>query len=110
MLNEAPLQTGCIRPNQPEGSKGQLRKGFEPLWKEASTLAADGTYPLRLDEPLWRLRRQGCMKIQSWPCAYRERCPVVAYCQPNRIRLSVAGDPNQNQSEWRIHLDPLSQP
>ena len=78
---------------------------FEPLWKKASVLATDGTYPLRLDEPLWRLRRQGCRKIPTWPCAYRERCSVVAYCQPDRMRLSVAGDPNQQHSEWNSTID-----
>ncbi len=103
---QATLQTGCIRASQLEGSMGQLRKAVQQVWKEASALAADGTYPLGLDEPLWLLSRQGCRKTPTWPCAYREHCPVVAYCQPNRIRLSVAGDPNQQQSEWSIHLDP----
>ena len=102
---QATLQTGCIRPSQLEGSMGQLRKAVQQVWKEASALAADGTYPLRLDEPLWLLSRQGCRKTPTWPCAYRERCPVVEYCQPNRIRLSVAGDPNQQLSEWNITLD-----
>jgi hypothetical protein len=84
---------------------GHLRGPFEPLWKEAATLAAEGTYPPRLDEPVWRLRPQGCGQPQTWPCASREQCPVVAYCQPDRVRLSVAGDPHQPQSEWNIAVD-----
>ncbi len=107
---QATIQTGCVRPSQPEGSMDQLRKAVQHVWKEALVLADDGTYPLRLDEPLWLLSRQGCRKTKRWPCEYRTSCPVVAYCQPSYLKLSVAGDPNQQQSEWKIGSDPSHLP
>lgn len=103
---QATLQTGCVRLDQRKGAMGARGRRFETLWKDALSSALDGTSPLRLDEPLWRLRRQGCRKTAIWPCAYRDRCPVVAYCQPGRIRLTVAGSVNLDQSEWKVDVHP----
>lgn len=57
---QATLQTGCIRPGQRAGNMCELRKAVQQVWKEALGSAADESYPLRLDEPLWLLIRQGC--------------------------------------------------
>lgn len=98
---QATVQTGCIRTASTFGRLHDLRDAAQRVWATALR-DADDTYPLRLDEPLWLLSRNGCRRTTAWPCQFRRVCPVVEYCQPNHLLISVAGNPAQDESKWTI--------
>ncbi len=97
---QATLQAGCVRARVQSGRMGGLRQAIQEVWKRA--LAGSGAYPLQMDQPLWLLSRRGCRQADGWPCSARRRCPVGDLCVPERVWLTVAGNANQEGSEWFV--------
>lgn len=99
---QATLQIGCVRPISKSGQMADLTDAVHKVWRRALLGSPDGSYPLQLDEPLWILSRNGCRKTQLWPCEFRLRCPAANYCQPDRVRLTVAGMTTSGKAEWTV--------
>ena len=100
---QATLQTGCVRRVEGRGTMKELREAVQQVWRGALTTADSGTYPLRMDEPLWMLSRQGCRVTRTWPCEFLAECPVGLQCQAKQLWLAAAtGGPIQDETEWTI--------
>lgn len=95
---QATLQTGCVRAKVRSGRMADLREATQEVWKRA--LAGSGAYSLQMDQPLWLLSRRGCRRAEGWPCSARRGCPAADLCAPERMWLTVAGNANQEGSEW----------
>jgi hypothetical protein len=96
---QASLQTGVVRTEGYRGPMGPLREAVQQAWLEALQDPGAGLYPLRMDEPLWLLSRQGCRRTGQWPCEFLGRCPVAEHCESRHVWLGLAGSETTDHSE-----------
>lgn len=101
---QASLQVGAVQAEEWSGPMEGPRTAAQAAWREALQGSAD--YPLRLDEPLWLLSRNGCRKTETWPCQFRDRCPVAGLCDPRGPVINIRGAEITDQNECRITFRP----
>ena len=83
----ATITTGCLVGDF-KGSFNVLVEMAKSAWVEA----CQGTkfYPLRLDEALWNLSRNGCSNYTlGKPCPVRNECKLANFCTANNSKSKI---------------------
>ena len=88
----ATIFTGCLKGKdieskfiekkfnwQKEKNKKQIVEKIDEVWKKASEKSKESE-KYQLDEPLWRLSREGCSQVKNKSCKKYNECPVKHFC------------------------------